>query len=63
MRPGAPLTNIFNFNPSMDKYMPRKVWGEITYPFKNIDGCTVDVWEWIINFIPHFIMDVITYQC
>ena len=24
-------------------------------------GCTVEVWEWISNFIPHFIMGVITY--
>ena len=23
-------------------------------------SCTVEVWEWISNFIPHFIMSVIT---
>ena len=40
--------------------IPSKVWGEITYPF---NGCTVEVWEWIRYFIPHFIMDVITYSC
>ena len=25
------------------------------------NGCTVEVWEWITNFIPHFITSVITY--
>ena len=33
-----------------------KVWDEITYPFPNFNGCTFEVWEWISNFIPHFIM-------
>ena len=41
-------------------YMPCKVLDEITYPFPNFNGCTVEVWELISNFIPHFIMDVIT---
>ena len=36
------------------------MWGEFTYPFPNFNGCTVEVWEWISNFIPHYIMDVIT---
>ena len=34
---------------------------KITYPFPKFNSCTVDVWEWIHDFIPHFIMDVITY--
>ena len=25
----------------------------ITYPFPNFNGCTVEVWEWTSNFIPH----------
>ena len=37
-------------------YMPGKMWDEITYSFLKVK-------EWIINFIPHFIMDVITYPC
>ena len=37
------------------------VWDEITYPFQNFNGYTVEVWEWISNFIPHFIGRVITY--
>ena len=35
--------------------------GEITYPFPNFNGATVEVWEWIDNFAPYIIMDVITY--
>ena len=26
-------------------------WDEITYPFSNFNGATVEVWEWINNFI------------
>ena len=40
-----------------------KVWDEITYPFLNFNGAAVEVLEWISNYIPHFIMDVITYPC
>ena len=39
----------------------RKVLSEITYPFPNIDCITFEVWKWIGNFIPHIIMDAITY--
>ena len=42
-------------------HMPGKVWHEIIYPFPNFNGATFDVWESISNFIPHFIIDVITY--
>ena len=41
--------------------MPSKVWDEITYTFLNFNGATVDVYECVSNFIPYFIMDVITY--
>ena len=40
-----------------------KKWDEIIYPFSNFNGCTVEVWEWISNFITHFIMDVIIDTC
>ena len=36
---------------------------EITYPFLNFNGGTVEVWEWIIDFISHFTGHVITYSC
>ena len=44
-------------------HMPCKVWDQITYPFPNFNGSTVEVWEWINNFIPHIIIHVITYPC
>ena len=48
----------------ISNHMPSKVWDEITYPFPNFNGAAVEVWEWISNFIPHFIMVVkITYPC
>ena len=34
---------------------------DITYPFPTFNSCTVEVWEWITNFTPHFVMDEITY--
>ena len=41
--------------------MPSKVCDEITYPFPNFNSCTVEVLEWMSNFIPHFMMDTFTY--
>ena len=43
--------------------MPNKMWDEITYPFPNFNIEAVEVWEWISNSIPYFIVDVITYPC
>ena len=28
------------------------MWDEIPYPSTNFNGCTVEVWEWINNFMP-----------
>ena len=39
------------------------VWDEITYPFPNSNGCTVEVFVKISNFISHFMMDAITLPC
>ena len=41
----------------------RIVWNKITYSFPNFSGATVEVWEWISDFIPHFTWHVITCQC
>ena len=41
--------------------MLSKMWDDIIYPFPNFNGFTVEVWEWINNFIPHFIIQVSTY--
>ena len=42
--------------------MSSQLCGEISYPFLNFNGCTVEVQEWVSNFTPHFMMDVITYS-
>ena len=47
----------------ISKHMFDKVRVEIIYPFPNFNGCTVEVWEWISNFIPKVIMGLITYPC
>ena len=39
------------------------MWDEITCPFPNFNGATVEVWEWTSNFIPHFTGNVICYPC
>ena len=41
--------------------MPSNVRDEITYPFLNSNGATVEVWEWISNCTPHSTMDMIIY--
>ena len=38
----------------ISNYIHYKVWDEIIYPFLNCNGATVEVEEWISNFIPHF---------
>ena len=47
----------------ISNHMHSKVRNENTYPFPSVNGRCVEYWEWISNFIPHFIMDVITYPC
>ena len=44
----------------ISKHMPIRLWDAITYPFSNVSGRTVAVWEWISNFTPHFVMYVVT---
>ena len=41
-------------------YMHFKGWDEITNPFPNFNGCTIEVWEWIIIFIQHLNIHVIS---
>ena len=45
----------------INNHMPSKVGDEMTYPFPNFNGAAVEGWESISNFIPHIMMDVITY--
>ena len=48
---------------SISNHIHYKVWYEITYPFPSFNGATVEVWEWMSNFISHFTGHVITYPC
>ena len=51
---GAHFTNMVNLS-----YIHHKVWDEIKNPFPYFNGGTVEVWEWISNFSPYVIMDVL----
>ena len=42
-------------------YINYKVWGEITYLFPNFNASSVEIYDWISDFIPPFIGHVITY--
>ena len=35
----------------------------MTFPFPNFNGYSVEVWEWMSNFNPHFEIDIIIYLC
>ena len=54
----ASVHSSLNFS----NYIHYKVWDEITYPYSNFNGATVEVWEWISYFILHFTGYVITYK-
>ena len=61
---GSLLLTWTNFDPTwISNHLPSKVRDEFTNPFPNFNGATVDVWVWKSNFIPHFLMDVITHPC
>ena len=47
----------------ISKYMISKVWDKTTCPFPKFNGTTIEVWEWIIKFTPHFTGHMITYPC
>ena len=54
--PGALLLTWINFSPSMiSNCIYHNVWDEITYPFPNFNGCTIEVLEWINNFISRWL--------
>ena len=63
--PEAPFTNMVLTSIPVwrSNQVPIKVWDEITCPFPNFNGCTVEVWGWISDSIPHFMINVITYPC
>ena len=47
----------------ISNYIYHNMWAEISYPFPNFNGTTVEVWEWIRNFSPYFTGHVITDPC
>ena len=59
----APAMNMSMCTDHAKTYIHYKVWDEITYPFLNFNGATLEVKEWINNFISHFTRQVITYTC
>ena len=61
---GSGLLSRVNFNLTrINNYINGNVWDEIIYPFPNFNGCTVEVWKWISNFIPHLNERMIIYPC
>ena len=60
----ASFADMLNFNPSMDKKSHvYNVWDVMNFTFPNINGCTVEVWEYISKLIPRIVLDAITYSC
>ena len=48
------MTNVNN--PAwISNYIHYNVWDEITYPFLKFNSATVEVQEWISNFIPYLL--------
>ena len=46
----------------MSNNIDYKMWNEITYPYQSFDGGAIEVRGWISNYIPHFVMDMITHS-
>ena len=60
----GPFYSVFTLISAwISNYIYYKVWGGITNSFPNLNGATVEVWEWISKFIPQFTVHVITYPC
>ena len=58
--PNILLQTWFNLNLAWtNNHILCKMWEEITYLYPNFNS----VWEWISNFIQHFIGHGITYPC
>ena len=57
-----PFTDIFAYI-RISNHMPSKAWGEITYPFPNINGSNVEVEKLRSKFVPNLIFCVATYLC
>ena len=43
----------------ISNFIHYQVWDKINNPFPNVNGCTVEIWEWMTNFILSFTGQVI----
>ena len=63
---GFVLFNLYYQGPLLltciSNHMPSKLQDVFAYPIPSFNGFTIEIWDWISNFIPHFIMDIITYS-
>ena len=60
---GPLFTNMVYFSAWISIYIHYKAWDKITYAFPNFNSAAIEVWVWIGNFIPHFMMNVISHSC
>ena len=44
-------------------FITGQMWDEFIYPLEEVNGCIIDVREWISNLIQHFTMGVIICTC
>ena len=54
-------TDFSYLGPRISNCTHYKMCDGIIYPFRNFNSATVEVWEWINNFIPHFTGHFIIY--
>ena len=52
--PFTDMDSLLSNHEYVIKSIHYKEWDEITYPFLNFNGATVEVKEWKINFIAYF---------
>ena len=57
------LLNGVTFPAWIINHIHYKLSDEVIYLFPNLNGETVEVWEKISHFVPHFIIHVITFPC
>ena len=41
-------TRVILIPAGIRNHTPREVWDEIIYPSQNVNGCTIDVYEWYV---------------
>ena len=46
----------------ISNHMLHEVWNDITYPFPNFNGCTVEIWQFISDFTSNFICTLLFFH-